>query len=208
MHHAERLRHLASRWSDDTITCCKNCNSLLLKHLFLVNANVDLLTNHTSVLPKLCIGILCERKHSAVVLQLTVECPNTLQWAATFPPQKLPLLLGGSGPYLIHGSLGPLESSTQMASRSVRPLLQGSQTLPTDRPLSLANAAMRPNTNSKSTPTNVCLVKMLVNWCTYNGKDRDKVDNAAWNQRVDHDTRSRRRNSCPHYCGCVHVAPS
>ena len=33
---------------------------------------------------------------------------------------------GGSGPHLIHGSLGQPESSTETASRSVQPLLQGS----------------------------------------------------------------------------------
>jgi len=33
---------------------------------------------------------------------------------------KLPLPMGRSGPHLIHGSLGPPESSTQMACRSVQ----------------------------------------------------------------------------------------
>jgi len=37
-------------------------------------------------------------------------------------PSKLPLSTEGSRPHLIHGSLGPPESSTQM----VEPLLQGS----------------------------------------------------------------------------------
>jgi len=41
------------------------------------------------------------------------------------PPSKLPLPMGGSGHHLIHGSLGPPESSTQTASRSVQPFLQG-----------------------------------------------------------------------------------
>jgi len=39
-----------------------------------------------------------------------------------FPPSKLPLSMGRSGPHLIHGSLGPPEPSTQMASWSVQPL--------------------------------------------------------------------------------------
>jgi len=41
---------------------------------------------------------------------------------------------GGSGPHLIHGSLGPSESSTQRASRSVQPFLQGWLLWQTDRP--------------------------------------------------------------------------
>jgi len=45
----------------------------------------------------------------------------TVGWAALFP-SKLPLPVGGPGPHLIHDSLGPPESSTQMASRSVQPL--------------------------------------------------------------------------------------
>jgi len=49
----------------------------------------------------------------------------TLQWAAPFSP-KVPLLLGVSGPYLIHGFLGPSKSATQMASRLVQPFLQDS----------------------------------------------------------------------------------
>jgi len=36
-------------------------------------------------------------------------------------PFKIAPSHGGSGPHLIHGSLGPPESSTQMASRSVQP---------------------------------------------------------------------------------------
>jgi len=41
-------------------------------------------------------------------------------------PSKLPLLMGNLEPHLIHGSLGPPESSTQMASGLVQQLLQGS----------------------------------------------------------------------------------
>jgi len=41
-------------------------------------------------------------------------------------PSKLPIPVGGSGPHLIHGFLGPYKSSTQTASRSVQPFLHGS----------------------------------------------------------------------------------
>jgi len=63
---------------------------------------------------------------------MTAECPYTLQWDAP-SPSKLPLLMGGSGPHLIHGSLGPTKSSTQTASWSVQPFLQGSLVWQTDR---------------------------------------------------------------------------
>jgi len=42
------------------------------------------------------------------------------------PPSKLPLPMGDLDPHLIYGSRGPPESSTQMASWSVQPFLQGS----------------------------------------------------------------------------------
>jgi len=63
----------------------------------------------------------------------------------------------GSGPHLIHSSLGPAESTSQTPSRSVHPFLQDSRSLQTgrqtDRPRyfvrsnrsHLASAAMRPN---------------------------------------------------------------
>ena len=40
-------------------------------------------------------------------------------------PSQLLLPMGGSGPHLMHGSFGSPESSTQTASRSVQPFLQG-----------------------------------------------------------------------------------
>ena len=43
----------------------------------------------------------------------------------SFPP-KLPLLMGDLDPHLTHGSLGPHESSAQMASRSVQQFSHGS----------------------------------------------------------------------------------
>jgi len=70
---------------------------------------------------------------SAVFAQMTAECPYTLQWDAPLLPQNCPLPMGGSGPNLIHGSFGPPESSTQTASRSVKPFLSGLTSV-TDRP--------------------------------------------------------------------------
>ena len=92
---------------------------------------------------------------SAVFLQTTVRCPYTLQWDAHFPPKFAPS----------HGgiwTLGPPESSTQTASRSVQPLLQGSRlTSVTDRQTDHAtrsvtvgglrtvrSSAMRPNNSN------------------------------------------------------------
>jgi len=49
----------------------------------------------------------------------------TLQWAAP-SPVKIATSHGGSGPNLIHDFLDQPDSSTQMASRSVQPFLQGS----------------------------------------------------------------------------------
>ena len=42
---------------------------------------------------------------------------NAFQWAGQ--PPNCPVLLGDLDPYLIHGSLGPPESTLQSASRSV-----------------------------------------------------------------------------------------
>jgi len=49
------------------------------------------------------------------------------------PPWKLSISMGASGPHLIHGSLGPPKSSTQTASQSLQPFLQGSLVWQTDR---------------------------------------------------------------------------
>jgi len=68
---------------------------------------------------------------SAVSLLLTVFSPYTLQWGRTCPPKIVPSPRG-IGPFLICGSLGPLESTTQTASWSVQLLLQGSHLYPTD----------------------------------------------------------------------------
>jgi len=56
---------------------------------------------------------------SAVFAQMATECPHTLQRTAPFPLKIAPSH-GRCGPHLIHGSLGPPESSTQTASRSVQ----------------------------------------------------------------------------------------
>ena len=67
---------------------------------------------------------------SAVFAHMTAVSLYTLQWNATFP-----LIIAPSneisGSHLIHGSLGPSESSTQMASQ---PFLQGWFVWQTDRP--------------------------------------------------------------------------
>jgi len=65
--------------------------------------------------------------------KLTADCPYTLQWAATFPTKKMPILPSNLHPRPIHGSLGPSNSASQTASRSVQPFSQGSRTWPTDR---------------------------------------------------------------------------
>jgi len=54
-----------------------------------------------------------------------------LQWDAPFPLKIAPSLWG-SGPHLMHGSLRPPEFSTQTASWSVQPFLQGSLVYQTD----------------------------------------------------------------------------
>jgi len=53
----------------------------------------------------------------AMFAQMTADCPYTLQWFAHFWFKIAPFH-GGSGP---HGSLGPFESWTQMATRSLQP---------------------------------------------------------------------------------------
>jgi len=76
-----------------------------------------------------------------------------LSWPGPFSLSTLPY---GSEPHLIHGSLGPPESTFRTASRSVQPFLQAhGRDRPTDRPrysvccnrTHLASAAMRPVVN-------------------------------------------------------------
>jgi len=56
---------------------------------------------------------------SAVFAHLTAECLYTLQRAAP-SPSKSPFRMGDLNPRLIHGFLGPLESTTKTASRTLR----------------------------------------------------------------------------------------
>jgi len=79
---------------------------------------------------------------SAIFPQMTVECPYTLQWDAHSPPKICPFPWGDLNPYLIHGPLGPPQSSTQTASRSVQPFLQDSLAWQTDRPTDHATRSL------------------------------------------------------------------
>ena len=54
-----------------------------------------------------------------------------------FSPKNLPLPMGDLNPHLKHGPLGPPKSSTQRASWSVQPFLQGSLVWHTDRQTTL-----------------------------------------------------------------------
>jgi len=64
---------------------------------------------------------------SAIFAQMTAQCPYTVQWATPSPLKIAPSHpMGDVNPHLIHGSLGPPESSTQTASQLVRPFLRGS----------------------------------------------------------------------------------
>jgi len=67
----------------------------------------------------------------SIVAQMTAVCPYTLQWDAAFPLKIAPSH-EGSGTPLIHRSLGPPESSSETASRTVHPFLQGSLVWQTD----------------------------------------------------------------------------
>jgi len=67
-----------------------------------------------------------------VFAQLTAECPYTSQWDAPFP-LKIAASHGDLDPHLTHDSLGPPEATTQMASQSVQPFLQGSLLRQTDQ---------------------------------------------------------------------------
>ena len=81
---------------------------------------------------------------SAVFAEFTTECPYTLQWDSHFPIKgsKLSLPMGDLDPHLIRGSLGPPESTTQTASQSVQPFLQGWLVWQTDRPIDHATRSV------------------------------------------------------------------
>ena len=82
-----------------------------------------------------------------------------------FHPQNCPFPLGIWVPHPIHGTLGPPKSSTQIASSSVQPFLQGSLVWQTDIPrdhatrsvttghIYIRSTAMRPNNNNDCTST-------------------------------------------------------
>jgi len=81
---------------------------------------------------------------SAIFAQLTaVSLPTRRACPVTSFPLKIAPSHGRSGPHLIHGSRGPPESSTQTASRSVQPFLQGSLLWQTDRHVIQADHASR-----------------------------------------------------------------
>jgi len=111
---------------------------------------------------------------SDVFAQMTGEWPYTLQWDATSPTKlPFPMDVWDVDPNLIHSSLGPPESSTQTASQSLQPFLQGSLVWQTDRPhYSVSNnrppfvyvvQAMWPNNNKNNNNNNneqhICTVK-------------------------------------------------
>jgi len=62
----------------------------------------------------LIVSAVFARGHRKVSLYFTM--------GRAYPPQNCPFPSGDLDPYLIHGSHGPPESSTQIASRSVQPL--------------------------------------------------------------------------------------
>jgi len=72
--------------------------------------------------------------HNPNFAEMTTEWPYTLQWDTPLPRQNYPVPWGIWAPHLVHGSLGPPESSTETAYRSVQPFLQGSLVWQIDRP--------------------------------------------------------------------------
>jgi len=84
---------------------------------------------------------------SAVFAQMTTVCLYSLQWFAD-SPSKLPLPMLASGPHVIHGSLGPPESGTQMVICSFHPFFAGLTSVThwqSDRKTDRQTGAMRRN---------------------------------------------------------------
>jgi len=81
-------------------------------------------------------------------------------------PSKISLLLGDPDPHLIHGSVGPSESTTQMASRSVQPFLYGSRMWPTDT----HTDRLKLHLQKEATSLHSVRVMWLNNKVTLNGK--------------------------------------
>ena len=73
-------------------------------------------TIHASLGPPGSTSQMAVRSVQLFFAQIMAESPYTLQWAAPFPLKTVPSH-GGSEPHLIHRFLGPLESTTQMASQ-------------------------------------------------------------------------------------------
>jgi len=69
---------------------------------------------------------------AAVFAQMTAQCLCTM--VCLFPPSKLLLSMLASLLHVIHGSLGPPDSRTQMATWSFQPFLQGSLVWHTNKP--------------------------------------------------------------------------
>jgi len=91
---------------------------------------------------------------------MTTECPYILNnGTILLPPSKLPLSIGGSGPRLTYGSLGPRESSTQPESRSVQPVCSAHCCVrPTDRSRhSVGNNGPHMYVVRATRPKNTCL---------------------------------------------------
>jgi len=107
-------------------------------------------------------GLLC----SPVLLRrlLLTQC-NAFQWGGE-QPSKISLLLEDPDPHLIHGSLGPSESTTQMASRSVQPFLYGSRMWPTDT----HTDRLKLHLQKEATSLHSVRVMWLNNKVTLNGK--------------------------------------
>ena len=74
---------------------------------------------------------------SAVFAQLATESPYTLQWAAASSHSKLPIHMRGSGPHLIHASLGPPQAHNLKTSRSIQLFLNSSRLWQRDRQTTL-----------------------------------------------------------------------
>jgi len=101
--------------------------------------------------PSYCVCVLFLGTRSDCLTQLDAsrQCVTATLSAYNEPPlpPKAPSAEGSAPhqPHLIYGSLDPPESPHQTASRSVQPFLQGSQTLPADRPNDRPRYSVRSN---------------------------------------------------------------
>jgi len=97
-----------------------------------------------------------------------------------FSPQNCPFPLGNLDTHLIHGSLGPPESTTQTASRSVQPFLQGSRSRQTHRPTDHATSSV----------TIGCIYVVLPCGLSVAMKLKDDGQNKAGEEVVNHTRQS------------------